>query len=66
MAKKNGLNKRAQAEASRAFRTWLYDKDDTPITVYFAQVYQAGYRFGRKVERQEWNEAAGVGGSDGK
>lgn len=66
MAKKNGLNKRAGNEAARAFKAWLHDKDDTPITVFFAQVYRSGYRFGRQVERQEWNEAAGVGGSDGK
>lgn len=66
MAKKNGLNKRAQAEAARAFRAWLDDKQETPITVFFAQAFQSGYRFGRKVERDEWNEAVGVGGSDGK
>lgn len=67
MAKKNGLNKRALAEATRAKQAWLKDPDDNnDLEHYFIQVYNSGYRFGRKVERDEWNEAAGVGGSDGK
>jgi hypothetical protein len=64
MARKNGLNKRAIAEANRAYQAWLHDPDDNTLEVFFMQAYRSGYRFGRQVERQEWNEAAGVGGSD--
>jgi hypothetical protein len=51
MAKKTGLNKRANFNAALFFKLWLHDKDDTPITVFFAQCFAAGYRFGRQVER---------------
>ena len=62
--KKGDLNKRAIAASARAFKAWLHDQDETPLTVFIAQAFRAGYRLGRKVERQEWHEAAGVGGSD--
>ena len=64
MAKKNGLTKRARRESDRALQAWLHDGEDTSVSLYMERVFHAGYRFGRKVERQEWHEAAGVGGSD--
>lgn len=63
MAKKNGMNRKAFQAAQLVAQLWLKDPDENAdITYYLAKAYMAGYRFGRKVERKEWHDAAGIGG----